>query len=142
MYILCYYIYMEGIYRATTTTLSFVRYHLVFCARYRRKIFLIDGLEARFRELVTQICERNAFDIISLECNVDYCHLFVSVLPTVSPHEVVKEIKQGSAPVLLAEFPKLSKMPNLWTRNFLASTAEHLPQGDITEYVLLQRARG
>lgn len=132
---------MKDFYRATSTTLSIVRYHLVFCARYRRKIFLIDGLEARFRELVSQICAQNSFDIISLECNVDYCHLFVSVLPTVSPYAVVKEIKQGSAPVLLAEFPKLSKMPNLWTRNFLASTSEYLPPEDIAEYVLQQRPR-
>lgn len=33
-------------------TVSMVNYHLVFCPRYRRKIFLMDGLEARFKERV------------------------------------------------------------------------------------------
>lgn len=39
-------------YRRTATTVSLVNYHFVFCPRYRRKIFLIDGVEARFKELV------------------------------------------------------------------------------------------
>ena len=35
-----------------------INYHFVFCPRYRRKLFLVDGFEARFKELVTQICEQ------------------------------------------------------------------------------------
>lgn len=53
-----------------------VNYDLVFCPRYRRKIFLIDGVEARFKELVRQICLQNGYDIIALECDKDHCHLF------------------------------------------------------------------
>lgn len=29
-------------------------YHFVFCPRYRRKIFLYQGVEKRFKELVSQ----------------------------------------------------------------------------------------
>ena len=80
-------------YRRTNTTVSMVNYHLVFCPRYRRKIFLIDGLEARFKELISQICLQNGYDIIALECDKDHCHLFVNVPPTVSPHMVAKSYK-------------------------------------------------
>lgn len=62
-------------------TVSMVNYHLVFCPRYRRKIFLMDGLESRFKELVAQICEQNDIRILAMECHIDHCHLFVNVPP-------------------------------------------------------------
>ncbi|WP_367303522.1 transposase, partial [uncultured Dubosiella sp.] len=43
---------MNKQYRCSQTTVSMVRYHFVFCPRYRRKIFLIPGVEERFKELV------------------------------------------------------------------------------------------
>ncbi|MDD6451927.1 MAG: transposase, partial [Lachnospiraceae bacterium] len=42
---------MENQYKRTATTVSFINYHLVFCPRYRRKIFNIPGVEDRFKEL-------------------------------------------------------------------------------------------
>lgn len=56
-----------------------INYHLVFAPRFRRKIFLIDGLESRFKELVYEICERNDFEVLALECQIDHCHIFVNV---------------------------------------------------------------
>ena len=44
-----------------------INYHFVFCPRYRRKLFLVDGFETRFKELVTQICEQN--DIVMMHEN-------------------------------------------------------------------------
>ncbi|MBO4366679.1 MAG: IS200/IS605 family transposase, partial [Clostridia bacterium] len=35
---------MEMSYRRKRTSVSLINYHLVFCPRYRRKIFLIEGL--------------------------------------------------------------------------------------------------
>lgn len=36
-----------------------LNYRFAFCPRYRRKIFLIDGLENRFKGTVCQICKQN-----------------------------------------------------------------------------------
>lgn len=41
---------MKNNYRRTKTTVSLINYHFVFCPRYRRKIFDIDGVERRFKE--------------------------------------------------------------------------------------------
>ena len=49
---------MKNDYRRTATTVLLVNYHFVFCPRYRRKIFLIDGLEDRFKELAFQKISR------------------------------------------------------------------------------------
>ena len=42
---------MKNQYQHTKTTVSLIHYHFVFCPRYRRKIFKIPGVEARFKEL-------------------------------------------------------------------------------------------
>ncbi|MCI7322723.1 MAG: IS200/IS605 family transposase, partial [Lachnospiraceae bacterium] len=36
---------MKNDYKRTATTVSLINYHFVFCPRYRRKIFLIPGVE-------------------------------------------------------------------------------------------------
>lgn len=43
---------MENKYRKTQTNISLINYHFVFCPRYKRKIFNIEGLEDRvFKEI-------------------------------------------------------------------------------------------
>ena len=71
--------YMKRNYRRTKATVSMINYHFVFCPRYRRRLFLVDGLETRFKELVAQICEQNGIVILAMECHIDHCHLFVVV---------------------------------------------------------------
>ena len=113
---------------------STICYHLVFCPRYRRKIFSIEGVENRFKELVRQICRQNNYDIISLECGSDYCHIHVSTPTTTSPHDVLKAIKGATSISIRKEFSALSEMPNLWTRSYYATTAECLPSEIISQY--------
>lgn len=102
---------------------------------------MIDGVEARFKELVSQICEQNGFRIIAMECDRDHCHLFVNVPPTVSPHMVMKAVKGITSKYLRNEFPQLSKMPSLWTRSYFASTAGEVSSSTVEQYIRNQKAR-
>lgn len=88
---------MKKEYRRTKTTVFMINYHFVFCPRYRRKLFLIDGFEARFKELVTQICEQNDMVILAMECHIDHCHLFVNAPPTLSAADIMKIIKGNTS---------------------------------------------
>lgn len=49
---------MKDIYKHTKTTVSLVNYHFVFCPRYRRKIFLIPGVEDVFKKEAISICQK------------------------------------------------------------------------------------
>ena len=116
-----------------------VNYHIIFCPRYRRKIFLVEGVEERFKELVKEICERNDFYLIALECDKDHCHIFVNVPPTFSAAEVDKVIKMNTGRVLRREFEALSRMPNMWTRSYFVSTAGNVSSETIRKYVENQK---
>ena len=133
---------MKTNYRHRKTSVSMVNYHLVFCPRYRRKIFLIDGLETRFKELVVQICERNDFELLAMECGKDHCHIFVNVPPTISAADAVKVIKSNTSGVLRREFQQLAAVKSLWTRSYFASTAGNVSSEVIKQYVLNQKNHG
>jgi putative transposase len=133
---------MKRDYRRTATTVSMVNYHFVFCPRYRRKIFLIDGVEARFKELVRQICEQNDFDILAMECHIDYCHLFLNVPPSVSPADVMRIVKTNTSRALLKEFSNVIKTNTLWTRSYFVSTDGDVSNAMIQRYIETQKTRG
>ncbi|MGD6818785.1 transposase, partial [Metabacillus sp. 113a] len=52
-------------YRRTSTTVSWLNYHFVFCPRYRRKIFLRTDVEERFKQLVQEVCEELEIVIVA-----------------------------------------------------------------------------
>lgn len=133
---------MKNIYRRTKTTVSLIHYHFVFCPRYRRKIFDIDGVEERFKELVAEVLPARGIDILAAECHHDHVHLFVSCLPSVSPAEVMKTVKGATANTLRKEFIPLSRMPSLWTRSYFVSTAGNVSSETIAWYVSTQKTRG
>lgn len=133
---------MKNEYKHTKTTVSLINYHFVFCPRYRRKIFNIDGVEERFKELTIAECERCGIDILALECHADHVHIFVSVLPTMSIPEIMVRIKGASSHELRKEFPQLKAMPSLWTRSYFVSTAGNVSSKTVKKYVDTQKTRG
>lgn len=132
---------MKNEYKHTKTTVSLINYHFVFCHRYRRKIFNIGGVEQRFKELTIQKCAKCGVEILALECHVDHVHIFVSVLPTMSIPDIMKQIKGVTSLKLREESTQLSAMPSLWTRSYFVSTAGNVSSDTIKWYVDTQKTR-
>ena len=132
---------MKNEYKRTSTTVSMLNYHFVFCPRYRRKIFLIDGLEDRFKESVLQICGQNQIEVLAMECHVDHVHLFLSSLPKYSPADIMRIVKGNTSRVLLSEFSDILRSPTVWTRSYFVSTAGNVSSETIRRYVETQKTR-
>ena len=132
---------MENNYRTTTTTVSLINYHFVFCPRYRRKIFLISTVETQFKNLVKSICEQMDIKIIAIECDKDHVHMFLNCLPTLSPSDIMQKIKGITSKELRNEFSQLAKMPSLWTRSYFVSTAGNVCSETIKQYVENKKSR-
>lgn len=133
---------MNNKYRRTKTTVSLINYHFVFCPRYRRKIFLQESVETRFKELVSAICNEMKMEIIAIECGKDHTHLFLNALPNFSPADIMAKIKGLTSKVLRDEFPHLQHLPSLWTRSYFVSTAGNVSSDIIKHYVEEQKTRG
>jgi putative transposase len=132
---------MKNEYKRTSTTVSMLNYHFVFCPRYRRKIFLIDGLESRFKESVYQICRQNQIEVLAMECHIDHVHLFLSTLPKYSPADIMRIVKGNTSRILLQEFSDVLKSLTVWTRSYFVSTAGNVSSATIQRYVEEQKTR-
>jgi|SRR5699024_1306121 len=105
--------YKGNKYRRTSTTVSLINYHFMSCPRYRRKLFLNNGLDKRFKALVKAISKINDFKIIALETDKDHWHLFINTLPTYSPSDIMAKIKGGTSKILRAAFKELRLISSL-----------------------------
>lgn len=132
---------MENKYKYTKTTVSLINYHIIFCPRYRRKIFDIEGVEERFKELAGAVCKKNDIEILAMECDRDHVHMFVSAYPQKSIPDIVNIIKGATSKTLRDEFEVLSKMPSLWTRSYFVSTAGSVSAETVEWYVKNQKKK-
>ena len=129
---------MKKQYRKTQTTVSQINYHFVFCPRYRRKIFLDNQVEKRFKEIINEICAEQNIEILAIECHKDHVHMFLNTLPQISPSQIMAKIKGVSSRKIRQEFEYLSHAPSLWTRSFFVSTAGNVSSEIIKKYLKLQ----
>lgn len=79
--------------------------------------------------------------IIAIECDKDHSHIFLNCLPTLSPSDIMQQIKGYTSRILREEFSELSKMPGLWTRSYFVSTAGNVSSETIKKYVENQKKR-
>ena len=122
-------------------TVSHIRYHFVFCPRYRRKIFHIDGVESRFKEAVKEECEKQKIRIYKLECHEEYVYMYVGVLPSMDISVIMKQVKGAASNVLRSEFIQLRAMTSIWTRNYFVSTDTDVDMAAIKWFVDSQKKR-
>lgn len=127
-------------FRKTKSIVSLLNYHIVFCTRYRRKLFNNQELSKRVIKLIEDKCKELNVKIISLELCEFYVYLFVECPPIISPNQLVYRIKVHCNISMLGDFPEVENIPNLWTRRCLIST-EKLEQSIINKYVFSQKSR-
>jgi putative transposase len=132
---------MNQDYRHTTTSVSLINYHLIFCPKRRRKV-LVNAVKVRLDSILREVLTELDCTVLALEIMPDHLHLFVSAPPTLAPHQIVRRIKGRSSRILRQEFPHLLRLPSLWTRSYFASTAGNVSSQTIQRYIAEQRTRG
>ena len=126
-------------YKSNNNVVYSCKYHVVFCPKYRRSV-LVDGVDARLKELITETCERLKVEIIEMEIMPDHVHLLMEVDPQYGIHRTVKQIKGHSSRVLREEFSWLkSRLPSLWTNSYFVSTVGGAPLTAIKQYIENQK---
>jgi putative transposase len=100
-------------------------YHLVWCPKYRKKIFAEEEVKERAEQLIKEICEEYGIEVEEMEVTVDHVRMLVSFPPKLSIGEVVRIIKSISARELFREFPRIKKRlwaGELWEDGYFART--------------------
>lgn len=126
-------------YKSNKNVIYSCKYHVVWCPKYRRSV-LVNGVEARLKDLIKESCKQLNVEIIEMEIMPDHVHLLMEVDPQYGIHKAVKQIKGYSSRILRQEFPRLkSRLPSLWTNSYFVSTAGGAPLAVIKQYIENQK---
>ena len=122
-------------YKSNNNVVYSCKFHVVWCPKYRRPV-LVDGVDVRLKELVTEICDEHHFDLIEMEVMPDHVHLLLEVDPQFGIHRAAKLIKGTSSRVLREEFPWIkSRLPSLWTNSYFVASVGNVSLEAIQQYI-------
>lgn len=116
----CYTIYMD--YTHEPQSVHLIVYHIIWCPKRRRKV-LQGKVAERLEQIVYEVAKENQWEVLTLAIQPDHVHLFLQSNPYTLPTDIARLIKGRSSHVLREEFPHLMRMPSMWTRSTLYSTA-------------------
>jgi REP-associated tyrosine transposase len=110
-------------YRRNAGSVYSLKYHLVWCPKYRRPV-LVGGI---------------AEDLKALP---DHVQFFVASDPTVPVQFLVNQFKEYTSRVLRQRYPSLvSRLPTLWSRSYYAGTVGHVSAETVRRYIEAQMGK-
>ena len=126
-------------YKSNLNVVYSCKYHVIWCPKYRRSV-LINGVDARLKEIIQSVGAEFKSEVLELEVMPDHVHLLVEVDPQFGIHRLIKMMKGRSSRMLRAEFPWLkSRLPTLWTNSYFVSTIGGAPLEVVKQYIEQQK---
>ena len=122
-------------YHSTNKTVYSAKYHLIWCPKYHRRM-LVSGVDERVKVIIGDV----AAEVIEVEVMPDHVHLLAEVPPTVPLSRFVGLAKGRSSRLLRMEFPRLRRLPVLWSPSWFVSTVGGAPLEVVRRYVENQKA--
>lgn len=93
-----------------------IRYHMVFCIKYRRGLLVVEERCEYLKEVFKEIGERYWFEMEEMGTDGDHVHVFIGTAPKYAPSRVMQILKSISAREMFARFPEMRKQ--LWGGEF------------------------
>jgi putative transposase len=118
-----------------------LKYHIVWCPKYRRPV-LDDDVAARLEVLLREKADTLDMTVHTLEIMPDHVHLFVEADPRWCVAEIINRLKGSTSRILRQKFPALrSRLPTLWSRSYYAGTVGHVNEKTVREYIEAQKGK-
>ena len=113
-----------------------IRYHMVMCVKYRRKMLLEKSRIEFLKEIMQGLALRYYFKFEAIGIDEDHFHVVVGAAPKYSPSQVMGIIKSWSARLIFKQYPYIKK--ELWRGEFW-SDGGHIDT--VSEYGGLERIK-
>jgi putative transposase len=119
------------------------KYHVVFCPKYRQRIFG-EAIAEYTRQQIYELCrQKDQVEVLELNIQPDHIHLVVSVAPKYAMSEFMGYLKGKLALRLFHQYEQLGKRywgRHLWARGYCVSTIG-LDEEKIRKYVKWQEQK-
>lgn len=128
-------------YRKNSCATFSLKYHIVWCPKYRRKV-LTPQIATRLEILLRQKATECDMSIHALEIMPDYVYLFIEADPTLAIAGITNALKGYTSKILRKEFANLrSRLPTLWNRSYYARTVGHVSEETVRKYIESQKGK-
>ncbi len=127
-------------YRRNAGSIYSLKYHLVWCPKYRRKV-LVGEIAVELRSLLYEKAKELDVTIEALEILPDHVHLFIQSDPTEAPQRLANQFKGYTSRILRQKFSQLrSRLPSLWSRSYYVGTIGHVSEETVKRYIEMQKS--
>jgi len=119
------------------------KYHLVFCPKYRCRVFTNEIAEYTKQEIYRLCNQKDGVEVLELNVQKDHVHIVVSLPPKYAVSNFAGYLKGKLAIRLLNNHEKLAKRywgRHLWSRGYCVTTVG-LDEEKIRKYVKWQENR-
>lgn len=131
---------MSHQFKRLSHTLYECKYHVVFCPKYRYRIFKDEVAEYTRQQIYSLCQQKEAIEVLELNLQPDHIHLVVSIAPKYAVSEFMGYLKGKLALRLFHHYEQLGKRywgRHLWSRGYGVSTIG-LDEEKIRKYVKWQ----
>ena len=113
-------------------------YHIVWCFKYRKKLFDSDTFKEAARFHIAETCKNNEIELLEMEMDRVHVHTFVSFPPKLSGVFVIKRMKGYSSRMLRQGFPESRYSTGesaLWSPSYYFGTVGQVTDEGIKKYI-------
>lgn len=127
-------------YRHSNGAVFWLRLHFIWLPRRRQKV-LVGPVAERLDTLLREKAADLDADVLRVAIQPDHLQLLLGVDPKLAPVQIVYRLKGYTARILRQEFPRLRKMPSMWTTSYFVSSAGTVSAATIEQYIQSQSTR-
>ena len=123
-----------------------IKYHFVFCIKYRKDLFLEEKYVNTVKEVCNGIEKRYSMQFEMMRFDEDHVHFLVKSIPRISPSQIFRVVKSVTAIKLFELHPDLKK--ELWggefwsDGGFVGTVGEGINADIIRTYIKNQGRKG
>ena len=123
-----------------------IKYHFVFCIKYRKDLFLENKYVETVREICKGLEERYSMRFETIGFDEDHVHLMLQSVPKYSASQIFRLVKSITAQKLFEKHPDLKK--ELWggefwsDGGFVGAVGEGINAEIIRKYIKNQGRKG
>ena len=117
----------------------YLKCYLIFCIKYRRKIF-IGKFDNDIKAVLRSIADNSDFDIDIMETDKDHVHFLISYPPNLSVTSMVRKLKQESTVFAWRLYSNMLrqyfwKEKTLWSDGYFVCSIGEANPNTIREYI-------
>ena len=127
-------------YRREHHSVSDLKAHLIFVAKYRQSVFSADGL-ALIRQSFEAVATKMGFQVLAFNGEADHIHILIEYPPKLAISQIVNALKGVSSRRYgQAGYPKPYGQKALWSPSHFAVSVGGAPIEVLKQYIRDQKS--